>query len=93
MKFGKDALERVTSTVIIVLAAVAAVSGAVETTGLLQEEWQALLAVPAIAMVLNIAKVFLAAKIGDRGTASLASEDVVTDTEVVEAYPETDDPR
>lgn len=91
MKFIKDAAERVGSTAVYLVAAIASVEAVVANTGLLQEEYSQITAIAGVTLALNIIKVIAAARTGDRGTASLAVEDNVTDEAVVETVPETDE--
>lgn len=91
MKFIKDAAERVLSTAVMLAGAIASVEMTIANTGLLQQEYQQVTAVAGVTLVLNIIKVLAATKTGDRGTASLAKEDIFDEDVVVETVPETDE--
>lgn len=91
MKPIKDAAERVGATAAYLAAAVLLVETTVANTGLLQGEYAQVIAIPVVALVLNIIKVIAAMYTGDKGTASLAREEVPTDDVVVETVPETDE--
>lgn len=88
MKYIKDATERVTSTAAQVAVAIGSVEAFIAQTGVGAEHWQRLTAYGVVATLLAVVKVLAAAKVGDRGTASLATEDVVEDTDVVYTEPE-----
>lgn len=91
MKPIKDALERVGSTAVYLAAAIASVEVIVANTGMLQDEYAQVTAIAGVTIALNIIKVIAAMYTGDKGTASLATEDVVADEAVVETVPETDE--
>lgn len=91
MKPIKDAVERVGSTAVYLAAAFALVETTIQNTGLLQGEYAQVIAIPVVALILNVIKVVAAMYVGDKGSASLATEDVPTDDVVVETVPETDE--
>ena len=91
MKFIKDAAERVGSTAVYLVAAIASVELIVANTGLLQAEYAQVTAIAGVTLALNVLKVIAAMYTGDRGTASLATEDNVADEAVVDTVPETDE--
>jgi hypothetical protein len=91
MRFSKDASERVISTIVIVALSLGIVEGLVAAVPELAGPYAALTGIPVVAAILNIIKVVAAKHMGDRGTASLVTEDDVTDEAVVETVPETDE--
>lgn len=72
----KDATERVLSTAGQVAAAVAALYVFVESTGLLELDWETLIAAGPLVVVMTIVKVIAASQLGDKGTAALDRDPV-----------------
>lgn len=72
----KDATERVVSTAGEVAAAIAALYVFVQTTGLLELDWQTLAAAGPLVVVATVVKTIAASRMGDNGTAALDRDPV-----------------
>jgi len=72
----KDATERVLSAAGEVAAALAALYLFVESTGLLELDWQTLAVAGPLVVVMTVLKTVAASRIGDKGTAALDRDPV-----------------
>lgn len=72
----KDATERVVSTASQVAAAIATLYLFVESTGLLELDWQTLAAAGPLVVLFTVVKVVAASRLGDKGTAALDRDPV-----------------
>lgn len=73
----KDARERVLSTAVYLVGAIATVQLLVDNTGLFQEEWQQFTAIGGVTLALNVIKVIAATKVGEHGTAAARKQPVL----------------
>lgn len=72
----KDATERVVSTAAQLAAAVATLFVFVESTGLLELDWQTLAAAGPLVLAFTVVKVLAASGVGDKGTAAVDRDPV-----------------